>query len=333
MNMATVIPAKRILEGVKNNGRAVSSPRPGSVAANGPDTANLARLLAAYAPHDGSFELRIPGVHASRFSRVNRECVHTLRVPSLCIVAQGAKTVIVGDEVFEYDASRMIVFSVALPIAAQITRASHSEPYLGLKLDLDARKIADLVLRVYPNGLPPVQERSAVYLAPADASLVDASVRLMECLANRSDTELLPPLVMDEILIRLLRSPIGVRVAQMGFAESSVYRVEKAIAWLRVNFSQPIKVEELADLVHMSVSSFHEHFKSVTSMSPLQYQKVLRLQEARRLMLSSMMDAGTASQRVGYLSPSQFSREYSRFFGSAPTRDIARLRQDTRLWA
>jgi len=298
-----------------------------------PDPAKLARLISAYAPHDGSFELPIPGLHASRFSRVNRECVHALRVPSLCIVAQGAKTVIVGDEVFEYDASRMIVFSVALPVAAQITQASPSEPYFALKLDLDARKIAGLVLKVYPHGLPPVQERKAVYITPADESILDAATRLMDCLAQPGDVELLAPLVIDEILIRLLRSPIGVRVAQMGFAESSVHRVEKAISWLRANFSQPMKVEELADLVHMSVSSFHEHFKSVTSMSPLHYQKVLRLQEARRLMLSTMMDAGTASQRVGYLSPSQFSREYSRFFGNAPTKDIARLRQETRLWA
>ncbi|MGH9495863.1 MAG: helix-turn-helix domain-containing protein [Candidatus Sulfotelmatobacter sp.] len=119
----------------------------------------------------------------------------------------------------------------------------------------------------------------------------------------------------------------------MGFAESSVQRVAKAISWLRENYSQPMKVEDLAELVHMSVSSFHEHFKSVTSMSPLHYQKVLRLQEARRLMLATMMDAGSASQRVGYLSASQFSREYSRFFGSAPAKDIARLRDDPRLWA
>ncbi len=297
-----------------------------------PDTATLARLIAAYAPHDGSFELRIPGLHASRFSRINRECVHALRVPSLCIVAQGAKSVIVGDEVYEYDASRMIVFSVALPVAAQITQASHSEPYLALKLDLDPHKIAELVLKVYPRGLPPVQERSAVYITPVDANIVDAATRLMDCLALPGDAQLLAPLVIDEILIRLLRSPIGVRVAQMGFAESNVHRVAKAISWVRANFSQPMKVEDLAGLVHMSVSSFHEHFKSVTSMSPLHYQKVLRLQEARRLMLSTMMDAGTASQRVGYLSPSQFSREYSRFFGSAPTKDIARLRQETELW-
>ncbi len=322
-----------ILEPVKANGK-TSLRRAEKVAdPNQPRTAELARLLAAYAPHDGSFELRIPGVHASRFSRTNKECVHALRVPSLCIIAQGAKTVIVGDEVYEYDAARMIVFSVALPVASQVTRASHSEPYLALKLDLDARRIAELVLKVYPNGLPPAQERTAVYITPVDMSIMNAATRLMECLAKPGDAELVAPLVIDEILIRLLRSPIGVRVAQMGFAESSVHRVAKAISWLRANFSQPMKVEDLAELVHMSVSSFHEHFKSVTSMSPLHYQKVLRLQEARRLMLSTMADAATASQRVGYLSASQFSREYSRFFGSAPARDIARLRQETRLWA
>jgi len=329
-----MIRKRDILDGVKRNGNVVSLRQ----AIDGPDPnkpaiTKLARLIAAYAPHDGSFDLRVPGVHASRYSRVNKECVHALSVSSLCIVTQGAKTVIVGDEVYEYDASRMIVFSVALPVAAQVTRASQSEPYLSIRLDLDPHKIAELVLKVFPHGLPPVQERSAVYLNPADASMVDAATRLMECLGKPGDAELLAPLVMDEILIRLLRSPIGVRVAQMGLAESSVQRVAKAISWLRANFSQPMKVEELAEMVHMSVSSFHEHFKPVTSMSPLHYQKVLRLQEARRLMLSTMMDAGMASQRVGYLSASQFSREYSRFYGSAPARDIARLRHETGLWA
>ena len=298
-----------------------------------PDTSKLARLIAAYAPHDGVFELRIPGLHASRASRINKECVHALRLPCLSIVAQGAKTVIVGQETYEYDPLRMLVYSVALPVAAQVTQASHSEPYLALRVDLEPHKIAELVLKVYPQGLPPVQERSAVYITPVDASIVNCATRLMECLAQPGDVELLAPLVVDEILIRLLRSRIGVRVAQMGFAESSVHRLAKAISWLRANFSQPMKVEELAELVHMSVSSFHEHFRSVTSMSPLHYQKVLRLQEARRLMLSAMMDASAASQQVGYLSASQFSREYSRFFGSAPSKDVARLRNDSRPWA
>ena len=318
---------------MRTNGKTASQQRAGKLAEpNEPDADKLVRCIAAYAPHDGSFDLRIPGLTASRASRTNTECAHALRLPSLCMIAQGAKTVIVGEEVYEYDASRMLVFSVALPVAARVTQASYSEPYLALRLDLDPHKIAELVLKVYPRGAPTVQERSAVYVASADVSIVNAATRLMECLAQPGDVDLLAPLVVDEILIRLLRSTIGVRVAQMGFAESSVQRVAKAISWLRANFSQPMKVEELAELVHMSVSSFHEHFKSVTSMSPLHYQKVLRLQEARRLMLSAMMDAGTAGQQVGYLSASQFSREYSRFFGSAPTKDIARLRNDSRPW-
>jgi AraC-like DNA-binding protein len=304
-----------------------------TLAPDGPGLEKLARLISAYAPHDGSFGLAIPGLHASRFSRINSECAHVLGLPSMCIIAQGAKTVIVGKQVYEYDASRMLVFSVALPIAAQITQASFAQPYLAFRLDLEPQKIAELVLKVYPHGLPAVQERNAVYVAPLETSIVNAAVRLIEYLRQPGDVELLAPLVLDEILIRLLRSPIGARVAQMGFAESSVHRLAKAIAWLRENYSQPIKVDDLADMVHMSVSSFHEHFKSVTSMSPLQYQKALRLQESRRLMLSAMMDASTASQRVGYLSASQFSREYSRFFGTAPTKDIARLREDTQLQA
>jgi len=297
-----------------------------------PEVRNLARLIAAYAPHDGSFELRIPGVHASRMTRANTECFHTLRVPSLCIVVQGAKTVIVEKDIYEYDASRMLVFSVALPVASQVTRASQSQPYLGFRLDLDPRKIAELVLKVFPRGLPPVQERKAVYVAPIDLSIVGAASRLIECLAHPGDSELLAPLNVDEILIRLLRSPIGVRVAQMGFAESSLQRIAKAVSWLRANFSQPMKVEELAGLVHMSASSFHEHFKCVTSMSPLHYQKVLRLQEARRLMLSMMIDAGSASRQVGYLSPSQFTRDYGSFFGVPPARDIAQLRRHEHQW-
>ena len=318
---------------MRTNGKTASQRRADDGAGPGePDLTRFARLIYAYAPHDGTFELPVPGLHASRYSRINGQCVHAFGLPSLCVVARGAKTVIVGQEVFEYDASRMLVFSVALPVAAQITQASFSEPYLALRLDLDPHKIAELILKVYPHGLPAVQERKAVYVTRADEHIVGAATRLMESLAEAGDVELLAPLVVDEILIRLLRGPIGVRVAQMGFAESSVHRVAKAISWLRANFSQPMKVEELAERVHMSVSSFHEHFKAVTSMSPLHYQKVLRLQEARRLMLSQMMDAGTASQRVGYLSASQFSREYSRFFGSAPTRDVATLRQESRVW-
>jgi AraC-like DNA-binding protein len=313
------------LKSVGNN-----SPPPqadAALAPGGADLRRLAGLVGTYAPSDGRFELHLPGLYATRSSRPDTELVHAVARPVLCIVAQGAKSVMLGREVYEYDASRMLVFSVDLPVSGQVTRASRLEPYLSLTLGLDPHRVAELALKVYPDGLSQVQEGRGVYVCRADAGIVNAATRLVELAARPEDAELLAPLVVDEIVIRLLRGRVGRRVAQIGLAEASMYRIAKAISWLRASFSQPVKVEELARLANMSVSSFHRHFRSVTSMSPLQYQKALRLQEARRLMLSTVMDAATASRQVGYLSASQFSRDYSRFFGSAPARDIARLRE------
>ena len=253
--------------------------------------------------------------------------MHATVRPALCIVAQGAKIVMLGREVYRYDASRMIAYSVDLPVAGQVVRASHAEPFLGFKLDLDPYKIAELTLKVYPHGVPSPRDSRGVFVGQATDGIVDAATRLIELLEEPRDAELLAPLVVDEILIRLLRSSIGPRVAQIGQTESGVQRVAKAVSWVRANFAQPITVEALAELAHMSVSSFHQRFRAVTSMSPLQYQKALRLEEARRLMLSGMADAGGAGRQVGYLSASQFSREYARLFGYPPTKDIARLRQ------
>jgi len=145
----------------------------------------LARLIGAYAPHDGTFDLRISGLHASRYSRIHTDCVHAIQLPSLCIIAQGAKTVIVGQEVYQYDPSRMLVVSVALPVTAQVTQANHAQPYLAVRLDLDPGKIAELVLKVYPQGLPSIQEKRAVWVTPVDASIVNAATRLVECRAAR----------------------------------------------------------------------------------------------------------------------------------------------------
>jgi AraC-like DNA-binding protein len=286
----------------------------------------LARLISVYAPYDGAFELALSGVYAYRVTHPYREPVYATLPPALCVIAQGAKIVMLGREIYEYDGSRMLVYSVDLPIAARVVRASPAEPYLGFKLQLDPFKVAELALKVFPDGVP---RRSSRGLCSVEATgdVTNAIVRLLELMADPGDAELLAPLVVDEILIRLLRSPIGFRVAQIGHTGSRVQRVAKAIAWIRANFSQPMRVQALAELVHMSVSSFHQHFKAVTSMSPLQYQKVLRLQEARRLMLSGVMDAGMAGNRVGYLSASQFSREYARLFGRAPKKDVARLRK------
>jgi len=290
--------------------------------------ARLAELLAAHAPYDGSFPLRVPGVHAIRRSTPTRDMVRATVTPALCIVAQGAKVVVLGREVYAYDPSRLIVYSVELPVAAQIVRASRREPFLALKLDLHAYKIAELTLKVYPHGVPSMRDSRGVCVGQTTTAIIDAASRLVELMAEPTGAELLAPLVVDEILIRVLRSSIGPRVALIGQQESGVQRVARAVSWVREHFAQPMAVDALADLAHMSVSSFHQHFKAVTAMSPLQYQKVLRLHEARRLMLSRMLDAGSAGRQVGYLSASQFSREYTRLFGSAPTRDVARLRQD-----
>ena len=290
--------------------------------------ARLAKRLAAHAPYDGSFELGVPALRVVRRSRPTRVLERATVPPALCIVAQGAKTVMLGSEVYSYDASRLVAYTVDLPLAGQITRASQREPFLVLVLRLDPYKIAELALKVYPRGVPNPDSSRAVIVGPASTAIVDAAARLVDSVADPTEAEFLAPVLIDEILVRLLLSPVGPRVAQVGQHGSGVQRVARAVEWVREHFSQPIALEDLADLVHMSVSSFHQHFKAVTSMTPLQYQKVLRLQEARRLMLSRTLDASSAGHHVGYLSASQFSREYTRLFGSAPTRDVAKLRQD-----
>lgn len=291
------------------------------------DIAELARLISVHAPHDGHFPLRVPGVDTLRASRTASEVTHAFQDAAVCIVAQGRKSIGIGDSVYEYGAAQVAVFSIDVPVAAQITRATPAEPYLTLRIALDPEKVRTMAAKVFPHGAPRPSESRAVYIGDADAPIVDAAVRLLRLMAQPAEAELLAPLAIDEILIRLLRGPLGARVAQIGQAESSLRRVARAVSWLRANYDQPAKMEELARLVNASVSSFHRQFKATTSMSPLQYQKALRLQEARRLMLMTMLDAGTASRRVGYLSASQFSREYARFFGSAPTKDVLRLRE------
>lgn len=289
--------------------------------------ATLAKLIGALAPYDGTIELRVPGVRAARVSQPNQEPMHYLQRSTLCIVAQGAKIVMIGGDTYGYEAGQMAVYSIDVPMAGRVTRASYSEPYLLLMIDLDAEKIAELAPKVFPHGLPQLRNSSSLYVGDAGAHIIEAATRLLELMPQPVDAELLAPLVRDEILIRLLRSPLGSRVAQIGQAGSSVQRIANAVSRLRANFDQLVNIEELAKLVNMSVTSFHRQFRAVTGMSPLQYQKTLRLQEARRLMLTTMMDAGNAGRRVGYGSASQFSREYSRFFGSAPAKDINRIRE------
>ncbi|MHA6822414.1 AraC family transcriptional regulator [Ralstonia pseudosolanacearum] len=288
----------------------------------------LGGLIAAHTPHDGTFDLPVPGVHVMRASRTYKDLVHGVATPCLCLVAQGAKTTLLGTEIYQYDEAKMLVCTIDVPIAAQVVRATPSAPFLCVRLDLDPQRVENLALKASPRSLAKPGDSGAIQVAPPDVEIVNAAARLLRLMQRHKDIELLAPIITDEILMRLLLGPLGTRVAQIAHAQSPLQRINKALAWIRDNFTESMSVDELAASVHMSPSTFHQHFKAVTSLSPLQYQKALRLQEARRLMLAEIHDANGASKAVGYVSPSQFSREYARMFGDAPSRDIAHRRED-----
>ncbi|WP_216326448.1 AraC family transcriptional regulator [Deinococcus aestuarii] len=290
------------------------------------DLSRLAGLIRAFTPYDGEFPLRLPGVAVARSTRVHGHLQHSVQPSALCLVAQGNKSVQIGPDTYEYDPHRLMVYSVHLPVAFRVTRASAREPFLTFKLDLDPGRIAALSLRLFPHGLTRVQDRRGVHVTPSNAAIVNAATRLLEAMGDEREAAFIGPLIVDELLTRLLLSPVGAQVAQLGQAESRVGRVARAIEWIYAHYDEPLEVEALAAFVHLGVSTFHAHFKAVTSMSPLQFQKTVRLQEARRLMMAAPVDAATAGRQVGYQSASQFSREYSRLFGNTPARDSARLR-------
>lgn len=306
---------------------------PGPDPTTAPLLAELCRLLARHAPVDGVHDTAIPGVAAVRASQPGDEIGHALHQAALCLIAQGAKRVLLGEEVYVYDASRHLVFSVDLPIGAQVMRATPDEPYLCFRLDLPAQAVADTLLKtgaIAQSASPPSAPAAAVrglFLSRTGAPLLDAVVRLLRLLDAPDDAAALAPLVQQEIIYRLLRSDEGPRLARVAHADSQSHRVAQAIGWLKTHYAEPLRIEALARQVHMSASSLHHHFRAVTAMSPLQYQKQLRLQEARRLLLGEVSDAASAGHRVGYESPSQFSREYARLFGVPPARDAQRLRQ------
>jgi AraC-like DNA-binding protein len=247
--------------------------------------------------------------------------------PSVCLVAQGAKRVVLGDDTYVYDAHHYLITSVHLPTVVQITEASRSKPYLGLRLMLDQREISQLM--VDSNLPPPRVQQSSRGMATGEVTLplLTAIQRLIDLLAEQQDIPILAPIIQREIIYRLLVGDQGERLRQIASAGSQSHQIARAIDWLKTNYSQPLSIDDLAAQVRMSSSTFHHHFRSMTALSPLQFQKQLRLQEARRLMLAERMDAATAAFQVGYESPSQFSREYNRLFGAPPLRDITNLRQ------
>lgn len=249
--------------------------------------------------------------------------------PRICMVAQGAKRVLLGDDTYVYDAQHFLVTSVDLPTVVQVIKASREKPYLGLILKLDQREISQLML---DSNLPPpypLQSSRGMATGEVTLPLITAFQRLIELLAEPQDIPIIAPIIQREIFYRLLVGDQGIRLRQMASAGSQSNQIAQAIYWMKGNFTQPLRIDDLATQVNMSTSTFHHHFRAVTAMSPLQYQKWLRLNEARRLMLTENQDATTAAFQVGYESPSQFSREYSRLFGDSPLRDIRNLRQMT----
>ncbi|MBD9437763.1 AraC family transcriptional regulator [Pseudoxanthomonas sp. PXM03] len=286
----------------------------------------LAGLIERSTGNDGLHATAIPALQFSRLSAPMPLPLRGVQEAALCLIVQGAKRAILADEVYEYDASRFVVASVDLPVTGQVTRASSEAPYLCLVLKLSPATIAEMVTEAESAKTPLPPPSRGLFLQPSSVEMLDAAIRLVKLLDAPHDIPLLAPLIEREILYRVLCSPQGAMLRHIGIADSQGQRVAKAIHWLRQHYAQPLRIDHIAREVHMSASALHHHFKAVTAMSPLQYQKQLRLQEARRLMLSEVMDAASAGHRVGYESPSQFSREYSRMFGAPPVRDVERLR-------
>lgn len=286
----------------------------------------LAARIAQHAPVDGVHDTAIPQLQLARTSHEMLP-MRTLYKPAFCLLAQGRKRVLLNEEPMTYDALHYLAVSHQLPVSGQVIEATPATPYLGLKLDIEPKDIAALLLEIGTPRPPPPGAARGIFTGRIDAVLLDAVLRLLRLLETPQDIPALAPLVMREILYRLLSCDEGWRLAQIGTPDSQSQRISRAIAWLQERFDQPLKIEAMASAVNMSASSLHHHFKQVTAMSPLQYQKQLRLQEARRLLLAGSVDAGTAGHRVGYESASQFSREYARCFGAPPARDIRRLRQ------
>lgn len=285
----------------------------------------LAALIERFAPTDGAHATPVPRLKLVRLSQPS-EPVHGLHEPALCVIARGAKQVILGERIYRYDAARCLVVSLDLPVIGQVVEATPDEPYLCAKFELDPAAIGALMLEAAPLAERAVASASGMALSPMTPALLDAVVRLIGLLASPADIPVLAPLVEREILYRLLTGEQAARLRQIAVAESKLQQVNRAIGWIKRNYRRPFSIDIVAAEARMSPSALHQHFKAVTAMSPLQYQKQLRLQEARRLILSAAHDAASAGFEVGYESPSQFSREYSRLFGAPPVRDIARLR-------
>lgn len=288
---------------------------------------DLASILTRHAPEDGAFSGVVPGVTLYR-SEVLTDSIHTLYEPTLCLIAQGSKRAMLGDTAWVYDRGKYLICAVDLPMVGGVIRATPDEPYLCLRFDLDLKALGEMVLAHGAGRLaPPTGLAPALAVSTAGGALLDACTRLARLLDTPDDVAALRPLIEREIYYRLMTGDQAEMLRHIVNGESRLAQIARVTTWLKANYASPFTVEQLAGMASMSPSSFFEHFKAVTQMTPLQYRNQLRLQEARRLMVVEGQNAASAGFEVGFESPSQFSREYVRLFGESPARDALKLRE------
>jgi AraC-like DNA-binding protein len=288
--------------------------------------AELARRIAWFIGHSERRITEVPGLLLVRRTAPTAPCSGTY-TPSVIIVAQGSKRVDLGKTTFTYDQSRFLLTSIDLPIVSQIVEASEAKPLLALALKIEMPVVRELLSReeVHVRELSP--DMPAMVAGEITAELLSACCRLLDLLASPRDIPFLSGLIQREIIYRLLCGPEGARLRAIATSGDQSHRTARAISWIRDNYAKPVRVDDLAEIAAMGVSTLHHHFRVLTHMSPLQYQKQLRLQAARGRMLVEGLDASTVAFEVGYESVSQFNREYSRYFGQPPMRDIKALRE------
>jgi AraC-like DNA-binding protein len=284
----------------------------------------LTALVERYAQVEGVTLTQWPALSFFRAdSPSDRGCA--LYEPCLGLLLQGNKHILLGEDRFEQEYGHYLISSIDVPVSAQVTRASRQQPCLCLTLRLDPLRIGEWLSEMkLPK--PATATARGIGLSPVGAEILDPLLRLARLLDSPDDLPVLAPLIERELMYRLLTGEQGARLAQIAIAGGQGQQIARAIQWLKQHYNKPLRICDLASMVNMSASSLHHHFREITAMSPLQYQKVLRLHEARRLLLTEGCDVATAAHRVGYESPSQFSREYSRHHGAPPLRDVNRLR-------
>jgi AraC-like DNA-binding protein len=268
----------------------------------------------------------LKGLHLGRVSAPLQR-IHSVLEPSFCVIAQGSKEVLLGDSRYRYDPAHYLIATLELPRVSQVLEASKEQPYLSLRLELDPALVGSVMVETGQSAPRNHADVRAVAVSLLDADLLDAVVRLVRLLDTPTEATFLAPLITREIVYRLWLGEQGDRLRYIATQGGYTPHIARAIERLRQDFDQPLQIEQIARELGMSVSGFHHHFKAVTAMSPLQYQKRLRLQEARRLMLGGRLDAASAASRVGYYDASHFSREYKSLFGLPPMRDVERLRE------